>query len=186
MSEARRATGDVEGFVRLLLDNERRVFTYILTLVPNVADAEDVLQEASIVLWQKFHEYRPETDFAAWASRSCIQHSTHLLAKQHRCRVKFDDQLLATVATEVEALREELDAGRLILAECVDELPATDRDLLERRYQTGTTIKFLAAAVGRPVEGMYKAIRRIHDTLYDCVQRRLTSEGIHVRKLRHN
>lgn len=170
MSESRRSTGDVEGFVQLLLENERRVFTYILTLVPNVADAEDVLQEASIVLWQKFHEYKPETDFAAWASRVAFNTARTFRAKQYRCRVKFDDQLLAMVATEVEAMREELDASQLILAECVDELPPTDRDLLERRYQSGTTIKFLAAAVGRPVKGMYKAIRRIHDNLYDCVQ----------------
>jgi RNA polymerase sigma-70 factor, ECF subfamily len=182
MSKAKHTSDDVEGFVSLLLENERRVFTYILTLVPNVADAQDVLQEVSIVLWQKFHQYKAGTDFAAWAFRVAYNTVRTFRVKQHRCRVKFDDHLLATVAAEAEAMREELDVSRMILNDCADELPPTDRELLTARYQAGTTIRSLAAAVGRPVEGMYKAMRRIHDNLYDCVQRRLVSEGIHVRK----
>ncbi len=60
---------DVEEFVRLLMANERRLLAYILTLLPHVADAQDVLQETSIVLWRKFGEYRPGSDFTAWAYR---------------------------------------------------------------------------------------------------------------------
>ena len=96
--------------------------------------------------------------------------------------MKFDEGLLAAVAADVESMREELDLGRLALLDCIDELPPGDRDLLRRRYELGATIKSVALAVGRSVEGLYKSMRRIHDTLYDCVHRKLTSEGIHVRK----
>jgi RNA polymerase sigma-70 factor, ECF subfamily len=185
MREPKHPHGDVESFVKLLLDHQRRVFTYILTLVPNVADAEDVMQEVSIVLWQKFPEYRPGSDFAAWAFRVAYNTVRTFRVKRFRCRVKFDDQLLATVSADVEAMREELEVGRQVLADCANELPATDRELLTARYQACTTIRSLAAAVGRPIEGMYKAMRRIHDNLYDCVQRKLASEGIHVRRSRH-
>ena len=86
------------------------------------------------------------------------------------------------MAADVESMREELDLGRLALLDCIDELPPGDRDLLRRRYELGATIKSVALAVGRSVEGLYKSMRRIHNTLYDCVHRKLTSEGIHVRK----
>jgi len=41
-------------FIRLLMENERRIYAYIRTLIGNNADAEDVLQETSITLWDKF------------------------------------------------------------------------------------------------------------------------------------
>jgi RNA polymerase sigma-70 factor, ECF subfamily len=173
---------DVEDFVRLLMASERRVFAYVLTLLPNLADAEDVLQETSIVLWRKFPEYQPGTDFTSWAYSIAHNMVRNKLAKQHRCRVKFDEDLLTAVATDAEQMHEELDLGRSVLAECINELPPGDRELLNRRYEVGATIKSVAAAVGRSAEGMYKTMRRIHDVLHDCVRRRLESEGIHVRK----
>jgi RNA polymerase sigma-70 factor, ECF subfamily len=182
MSRSKKGGVDVEEFVRLLMANERRVFAFIMTLLPNVADAQDVLQETSIVLWRRFPEYRSGTDFTSWAFRIAQNVVRNYRAKQHRCRVKFDEQLLSAVAADVENMREELDFARTAVVDCMEELPPADRELLVRRYETGATIKSVAAAVGRPIEGLYKAMRRIHDALHDCVQRRIKSEGIHVRK----
>src|SRR5438876_114839 len=58
-----------KSFLRLFLQNERRIYAYILTLLPRRADAEDVLQEASLVMWDKFDEENPPDDFAAWGCR---------------------------------------------------------------------------------------------------------------------
>jgi RNA polymerase sigma-70 factor, ECF subfamily len=173
----------VEDFVRLLMANERRIYAFILTLLPNVADADDVLQETSIVLWRKFPEYQPGSDFTSWAFRIAQNMVRNSRAKRQRCRVKFDEELLAAVADDADNMRDELDLGRSVLVECVDELPPGDRELLNLRYESGATIKSVAAAVGRSAEGMYKAMRRIHDVLHDCVYRRLKSEGVHVRQL---
>jgi RNA polymerase sigma-70 factor (ECF subfamily) len=92
-------------------------------------------------------------------------------AKLARERVRFDDGLLARIAAQAEQMGHELDDRRAALHDCLGKLKANDRDLLERRYAPGTTIKSLAAAIGRPVEGLYKALRRVHDTLSDCVDR---------------
>ena len=70
MSETGRRNVDVEEFVRLLMAHERQIFTYILTLLPHVADAEDVLQETSIVLWRKFPEYQAGTTSSPGPSAS--------------------------------------------------------------------------------------------------------------------
>lgn len=182
MQETGHPTAEVEDFVRLLLANERRIFAYILTLLPNPADAEDVLQETSVVLWRKFPEYRPGTSFVSWACSVAHNMVRNALAKKHRCRVMFDEALLTVVAAEVNQMSDELDLGRSVLVECLDELPPDDRELINLRYEVGATIKSVAASVGRSAEGMYKAMRRIHDVLYDCVHRKVESEGIHVRR----
>src|SRR5262245_41559176 len=59
----------VKQFLRLFLKNERRLYAYVLTLLPNRTDAEDVLQEATLVLWDKFDDEHPPDDFAAWGCR---------------------------------------------------------------------------------------------------------------------
>lgn len=175
------SNNDVEEFVRLLLAHERRIFAYILSLVPNRADADDLLQETSIVLWRKFGEYKSGSDFLAWALTVAFNVVRSYRAKASRCRLKFDDELLTLITNDVQSMSKELDAGRIFVTECLDELSEDDRMLLTKRYQPGVTIKSLAVLAGRSVEGLYKTMRRIHDRLYDCVQRKLKAEGVHVR-----
>ena len=56
-------------FVRLYTANSRRVYAYILTLLPNRTDAEDVFQDVGTLLWEKFGEFTPGSQFGAWACR---------------------------------------------------------------------------------------------------------------------
>src|SRR5256885_12120337 len=51
----------------LMTRHQRQMFSYIYVLVPNRSDAEDLLQETSLVICEKFHEFREGTDFVAWA-----------------------------------------------------------------------------------------------------------------------
>ena len=55
-------------FLRLFLQNERRLYAYVLALLPNRADADDVLQEASLVMWDKFDAERPPSPRSGRAS----------------------------------------------------------------------------------------------------------------------
>ena len=58
-----------EQFVRELSANTRRIYAHVLSLLPNWADADEVFQKTCILLWQKFDEYEPGTNFRAWAFR---------------------------------------------------------------------------------------------------------------------
>src|SRR3954467_5741619 len=62
-------SSETERFMRLFLAHQRRFYGLILSLVPNVTDADDLLQETAALMWQKFAEFRPGTDFAAWGLR---------------------------------------------------------------------------------------------------------------------
>ena len=63
MDESRRQ------FIRLMTRHERLVYGYILSLVPNWADADEILQETNIRLWEEFEKFEAGTNFAAWAVR---------------------------------------------------------------------------------------------------------------------
>ncbi len=47
-------------FVSLWTVHARRVYAYIFSLVPNATDADDLLQETSLVLLTKFDEVGPD------------------------------------------------------------------------------------------------------------------------------
>ena len=49
--------------------------------------------------------------------------------------------------------------------------------MLRSRYAPGATVKSVAAAEGRSVDAIYKALNRIHDALSNCIQRSLAKEG---------
>jgi RNA polymerase sigma-70 factor, ECF subfamily len=58
-----------KAFLGLFLKAQRRIFAYIFTLLPNRTDAEDVLQEVSKLMWERFDEADPPGDFVAWGCR---------------------------------------------------------------------------------------------------------------------
>ena len=53
-----------EQFTDLLLRHQAQVFGYIFAAVQNLHDAEELYQDTSLVLWSKFADYRPGSDFA--------------------------------------------------------------------------------------------------------------------------
>jgi hypothetical protein len=58
-----------QRFLSLFLRSEREIFRYVAVLVPNVADAEDIVQQAAVALWEKFDAYDPTQPFTPWACR---------------------------------------------------------------------------------------------------------------------
>jgi RNA polymerase sigma-70 factor (ECF subfamily) len=169
----------VRLFLRLFLQNERRLYAYILTLLPNRSDADDVLQEATLVMWDKFDTEQPPADFAAWGCRVAYFKVLDFRKKCRRSRVLFSqallDRLAETAAEQRAALR--LDERREALAGCLAKLSPRDRDLLARRFAEGATTQSTAAQVGRSVDAVYKALAKIRHGLFECVTRALATGG---------
>lgn len=172
---------DTKGplFLRLFLQNERRIYAYVVTLLHNRADADDVLQEASIVMWDKFNEADPPQDFAAWGCRIAYFKVLDFRKKHARSRVLFSQELLDRVAETAaeQAATLQLDDRRSALARCIDKLAARDRELLTQRFAEGATTESAAARVGRSVHAAYKALAKIRESLFECVNRTLAAEA---------
>ena len=160
-----------KAFLRLFLENERQLYAYILTLLANRADADDVLQDASMVMWDKFDEQRPPVNFAAWGCRIAYFKILDFFKKRQRSRVQFSQAMLERVAEtaieQADCLR--LDERREALADCLEKLSPMDRELLALRFSPGATTQSTAARVGRSVDAIYKTLAKIRLALFDCV-----------------
>jgi len=173
---ARPARG--KAFLRLFLQNDRRLYGYILTLLPNRADADDVLQDVCLVMWDKFDEADPPADFVAWGCRIAYYKVLDFYKKKRRGKVQFSqalvERLAETAAEHAEALQ--LEERREALAGCIEKLPARDRELLQRRFGAGASVQALAERLQRSADAVYKALAKIRLALFDCVTRRLAAE----------
>lgn len=166
-----------EVFVELLTQHQRRVYGFIYTLVPNPADAEDLLQQTSLLLWQKFNEFDLNSSFPAWACRIAHFLILNHLREKRRSRVVFSDQLVSRLAEMRHSQEEVYLSDRTVLAGCMEELSESDRNLIKLCYSAKQNIKATAAALNRPATSVYMSLVRIRRLLMDCIQRTKAEEG---------
>lgn len=159
------------------MQHERRIYAYIFTLWPHHGDAEDLLQEVSLFMWDHYNEAEPPPDFVGWACRIAYFKVLELRKKRKRCRVVFSQDVLDRVAAAASEPGGRLDHRREALAACLDKLPAADRDLLSWRFQEGATTESTAQRAGRSVHVVYKTLARIREALFECVNRRIAAEA---------
>jgi RNA polymerase sigma-70 factor, ECF subfamily len=157
-------------FVRLLTQHERRLYAYILALVPRWADADDILQETNLRLWDEFDKYVPGTDFMAWAGRVAFYQVLTFRKRHNRDRRLFSEQFVDAVAAAPTVVPEEADAQHLALADCMEKLSESNRELLRACYSADTNIKEAAARLGRSLPTVYRALSRVRISLHECVE----------------
>src|SRR5205085_9397094 len=100
-------TDSRKRLMMLMTRHQRQIFAYIYTLVPDRHDAEDLLQETSLVICEKFDEFTPGTDFVAWACQIAWWRVRYSRQKFARSKVIFDDEVLEAVARTAGTMRGE-------------------------------------------------------------------------------
>jgi RNA polymerase sigma-70 factor (ECF subfamily) len=166
----------IEIFTRLLATCQRRVFLYALGLLHNAADAEEVLQETNLVLWRKFDQYLPGTDFGRWACRIAQFEVLRFREKRAQAQRLFSNRFIEGLVEAAEQSLDQADDRRAALAHCLGKLRDSDRQLIARRYEAGATTESVAQAFGRSVQGTRKTLHRIRAALLECIERTLARE----------
>jgi RNA polymerase sigma-70 factor (ECF subfamily) len=146
-----------------------------MSLLHDPNDAEDVLQETNLVLWKKFKEYEPGTDFARWACRVAYYEVLKVHRKEAQSERLFSDEFIEMLAADCERTMCEWDDRQQALRECMKKLNDRDRQLVRSRYEPGATTRSVAESSGRSVQGARKSLLRIRNTLVECVRRALSS-----------
>jgi RNA polymerase sigma-70 factor (ECF subfamily) len=165
-------------FAELLHEHHRDLFNFIYSLVQHHADAEDVFQQTTLVLWRKFDDFVIGTNFAAWSTRVAHLTARDFVRSRRRHSVSFSDELLEAIASSYRRPSSEVSAMRLeALGRCLEKLSRRDRRLVERCYSRQSKFAEIAKAEGRSVDAIYQAICRIRKNLYHCVGRTLATEN---------
>ena len=158
--------------VQLMLRGQGRLYAFILSLVGDRDQANDVLQQTNLVIWEKIDEFEPGTQFMAWAFKIARFQVMAHRQKHTRDRHVFDDEAIALVADAFERQSDDFDQRLAALSQCIQQLPADRRQLLRRRYGEGWTVKRLAEELGQTANRLAVRLHRLREALLQCIQRR--------------
>src|SRR4051812_12731478 len=89
-----------EAIVQLLTEHQQKLYVYILSLLGNPTDADEVLQNTNLVLWRKAADFHFGTCFSAWACRLAYYEVLAFRKQRGRSRLNFNQELLDTLAEE--------------------------------------------------------------------------------------
>ncbi|MBN2842447.1 MAG: sigma-70 family RNA polymerase sigma factor [Sedimentisphaerales bacterium] len=152
---------DTAEFVQLLTVNQRKIYSYILKMVVNYNDADDIMQETTAVMWKKIGSFERGSNFLGWAIR--IAHYNILaFRKSNRCLI-LDDELLDQLHVQVEESSGQHEQNLLWLRECLAGIKHADLELVKERYMKGLTVKEMAKLSSKAPQSLYRSLGRIHD-----------------------
>lgn len=166
-----------QRFLRLFTANELAIRAYVRRMVLSPADADDVMQEAAIVLWEKFGEFREGAEFKAWAFGVARFKVLSWLRDKGRDRLVLSEDVVEMIADETARDESRLAGQRAALEACAERLIPEQRDLLMAAYEPEARIQEVATRSGRTVPGFYQWLHRMRQLLLDCVRRELKQEA---------
>jgi RNA polymerase sigma-70 factor (ECF subfamily) len=164
------------AFLRQFTANEAAIRAFVRRLVPARADADDIMQEVSVVLWEKFESFRGDGNFRAWAFGVARFEVLAWLRDKGRDRLVLSEKVVDLFGAEAETHEPRLERQREALERCIVEVAPAQRDLLMRAYEPGARIAALAHESGRSEPGFYQWLYRIRKLLLDCIRRNLAKE----------
>jgi len=172
-----RESQKTEDFVGLFTANHRRVFAFILSLVPNYNDAEDIMQETARISWEKFSQFTPGTDFVAWVI-TIAKYAVLDSLKRKRLMAPLSKDIIELVSAQSHQILHRKPDQILALRGCIQKLEPWDRRFIELRFKEGKTVKYIAQRIGSSLKKIYRNEARIIDILFRCIRRTLALSEI--------
>jgi len=164
-------TSAENAFVELMTAYQPRLYGYILALAGNSDVANDVLQDANIVLWKQSAQFVPGSNFKAWAFR--IAHFQYMAYRQKRLRDKvlFSDDLITNLAAEAKVVDEAYEQRAMVLDRCLELMPERSREIIRLRYADELNVSQMAEKLRRNSNAVYQILFRARRWLIKCVQK---------------
>src|SRR3954454_7044960 len=137
-----------EEFLKLFARDHERVFTYIFSLLPHHADAEDVFQQCSLLLWRKFAQFDRAGSFLAWACGIALYEVRNFLRVAGRHRMQLDIDLVSQLAERRLESFERNEDRLVALRRCLEKLNGPERELIQLVYCGDAAVEGLAEMSG--------------------------------------
>ena len=167
--------GRREGQTEMVSRYAERVFAMIVRQVPDVMDAQELMQDAFMRAFDHIDSYDPhKASLSTWLCRIAYRLTLDFLKRRRPMIVSLEDTKVWQTDISDDALEAELSTGREErierLQEVIDDLPDDermlltlyyfeDRPLTEIAYITGSDAKPLANRLYRTRKKLFQKLR---------------------------
>lgn len=155
-----------------------RLYSYLTAVVRNQNDAEDILQETAIILWDKFDQYQEGTNFGAWAFKIANNKARDFMRKNRNTKMFFHADFYESVLQQAQEDPNDDVERSGALHFCIDKLPENSRKLLSMRYQKNISIKHISHLTGRSANGLYQTYSKLINAIRECMNKYIARQAI--------
>jgi RNA polymerase sigma-70 factor (ECF subfamily) len=173
---ARAQAGDGEAFAVLFEQHKKRVYSLCLLMTGDVADAEDLTQDAFIQVFRKLGTFRGDSAFSTWLYRVAVNTVLMSLRKRKPRQVSLDEPVRIEHSLVPRDFGKD-DPGlsgtvdRIALIRAIKELPEGYRKIFllheVEGYQHHEIASLLRCSVGNSKSQLHKAKLKIRELLLD-------------------
>ena len=163
-------------FMGLALSAQKEIYAFILSLVVSPSDADDILQETLTVMWGKFDDFEPGTNFVAWGKKIARYKVMDFLRKNKNSKLCFESDVLKLIESNSGQI-DNLSDRKEALGKCLQKLSEKHQTILEMRYSQDMSFKKIALGYGVSKQSAYRMVSRIHAVLAKCIKKSLTIRG---------
>ena len=172
---ARAQAGDHQAFAHLYALHKRRIYSLCLRMVGNVAEAEDLTQEAFLQLHRKIATFRGDSAFSTWLHRLAINVVLMQLRKKGLSLISLDEAMepnpeegpSRSFGAPDLTLTGTID--RLVLERAIADLPAGYRLIFilhdVEGFEHNEIASMLDCSIGNSKSQLHKARLKLRDAL---------------------
>lgn len=167
--------GDAAAFATLYALHKRRVYSLCLRMLGNVAEAEDLTQEAFLQLYRKIGTFRGDSAFSTWLHRLAVNVVLMHLRKKGLVQVSLEETL---EPSQSDGPRKDIGArdltlsgsiDRVTLERAVENLPPGYRLVFVLHdvegYEHNEIAGMLECSIGNSKSQLHKARMKLRDLL---------------------
>ncbi|MFM2092659.1 MAG: hypothetical protein RLZZ127_3148 [Planctomycetota bacterium] len=171
---------DRTTIAKLYIQCQPMLDAYVHSIVPIAADADDLAQEAGVLILTRDDLMVDPAMFPAWARGVARNLILHHWRHRRRTREHGMERLCDLVDTAWEeheaetARRGELEGALQRLDRCLARLDERQRSLLHRFHVLGETAAEIGASLNRSADAVLMAVLRLRRRLRTCIERERT------------
>lgn len=164
---------------QLFVQHQGRLRAFVLSLTPDFSTADDVMQETFLVVSRKAAEFRPGSNFMAWARRIATFKVLDVVRDRQRAPVRLADDVIEALAAAAPDDESEAQfiAATNALKQCLEKLAPAARELIRLRYFGEHTPEEIGRRRAQSVNAINVTLSRARGLLRQCLERRLNVEG---------
>ena len=161
----------------LFVQHSPRIRGFILSVLPNMSRADDVLQETFMTVTAKADDFVSGTNFFAWACRIARYKVLEECKRDNKSSGMLSGEVIEAICSTQAGATNELREEQLhALQKCVSALSPHARRAIELRYTRAHKIGEIAQILGWSIDSVYVVLSRARDALGKCINEKLGVE----------
>ncbi len=155
---------------QLFVRNQQAVLGYVLSMEPNFADAQDIVQEVFLAVSRKAQTWTQGTNFLAWVCTVARYSTLHFQRTRARRVARLDEDVLELLYGE-DAPNEACEREQeMLLQKCLNRLAPRAREIVWLRYHNAKKPEEIAPVLGWTSNAVNVALTRARSFLRECLE----------------